>query len=141
MVDYRYSVSLRFWHPSRSPAEITAALQIEPSRSWAVGVARRTPKGTPLTGVYTENYWTARMIDGTSVDRDLAGAIELVLDKLDGRKSFLQEYASSGGHSELFIGWFFDDGNSGDELGHRLLARLAEFRIDLSFDVYPTAQN
>jgi hypothetical protein len=37
---------------------------------------------------------------------------------------------------EFFIGWLFDEGNSGDVFDHRLLARLADMNIDLSFDVY-----
>jgi hypothetical protein len=102
---------------------------------------RQTPKGTPLKGVYKENYWMARFVDGSSVDRNLAAAIDAVLDRLADRKAFFRDFAQSGGRSELFVGWFFGDGNSGDVLGHELLGRLADFRLDLSFDVYPTSQN
>jgi hypothetical protein len=42
----------------------------------------------------------------------------------------------SGGSAELFVGWFLAGGNSGDVLDGRLLERLAEMRIALSFDVY-----
>ena len=74
------------------------------------------------------------------MDQDLPNAIGSVLDRLDSRKAFFQEYAASGGSSEIFTGWFLADGNSGDVLKHGLLARLADFRLDLSLDVYPTDQ-
>lgn len=137
MAEYTYSVSLRFTHPFRSPAEITSALQLEPSRLWSVGNPRTTPKGSPLKGVYKENYWVAPIVNGSSTDVSLAGAIASALDRLEAHKGFFQDFVGSGGRSELFIGWFFDDGNSGDVLEHELLARLADFRIDVSLDVYP----
>jgi hypothetical protein len=109
---------------------------MEPSRTWTVGAPRQTPKGAPLKGVYKENYWTTRLEDGASADRDLSDTIAATLDQLDDRRAFLRDFAETGGRSELFIGWFFDDGNSGDVFGHELLGRLADFRLDLSFDVY-----
>lgn len=138
MTDYSYSVSLRFSHPSMAPADVTSALQLEPSRSWSAGEARKTPKGSPLEGVYKDNYWIAPILDGSSVDCELARAIDSALDQLETRKLFFQDFAASGGRSELFVGWFFDEGNSGDVLEHGLLARLADFKIDLSLDIYPS---
>ena len=139
MAEYTYTVSLRFSHASRDPAEITAALGIEPHRFWRVGERRKTPKGTPLDGVYTQSYWTAQIISGSSVERDLRLAIGDALDYLEARKDFFQDFASNGGRPEFFVGWFFDDGNSGDVFDHALLTRLADFRIDLSLDVYPAS--
>ncbi|MFI4973514.1 MAG: DUF4279 domain-containing protein [Caulobacterales bacterium] len=139
MADYTYSVSLRLEHPSRSPCEITTALRLAPSRAWSFGAPRQTRKGSSLTGVYRETYWTARLESGSSADRDLSDTIGAILDRLEDRRAFLREFAQTGGRSELFVGWFFDDGNSGDVLGHDLLGRLADFRLDLSFDVYPAS--
>ena len=137
MAEYNYSVSLRLWHPTILSAEITAALGIEPSRSMDVGAPRATPKGAPLEGVYDESFWTARLSDGKSINRSLSLAIGEALDDLASRQDFFREFVGDGGRAEFFIGWFFDD-NSGDVFDHELLARLADFKIDLSFDVYPS---
>ncbi len=105
------------------------------------GTPRRTPKGHQLSGVYDKTYWTARILDGTWPGRDLESAINAVLDQLASNRSWFIDLDASGGESELFVGWFFDEGNSGDKLKSALLARLAEFRMDVSFDIYPEPQN
>jgi hypothetical protein len=135
--EYRYSISLRVTHPSRSLDDLTAELGIVPSRTWRAGEPRTTPRGEPLNGLYGEHYWTARLVDGVSTDRNLATALAAVLDKLFVKKEFIASLSKSGGRSEFFIGWFFDEGNSGDVLSSTLLGKLADFCIDLSFDVYP----
>ena len=53
---YWYSVALRIRHPDMDPQDVTAALGIEPKHAWRAGEARRTPVGTPLTGVYRDTY-------------------------------------------------------------------------------------
>lgn len=136
MAGYRYAISLRAWHPSWRPERVTEALQVAPSRSLAAGEPRATPRGEPLEGVNAESFWTARLADGGSDDQSLDGALEAVVDDLAERSDFLADFAESGGRLELFIGWFFDASNSGDVLGHRLLAKAAALRLDLSFDVY-----
>jgi len=139
MSDYTYSVSLRVSHPLTPLTEITAALGMQPRRAWSVGAPRQTAKGEALEGVRKETYWTTRLEDGSSADRDLSDTIAAILDRLEAHRDYLWDLARTGGRSELFIGWFFDDGNSGDVLGHELLGRLANFKLDLSFDVYPAA--
>ena len=56
---YSYSVTLRIWHPSIDPEEITRALGIEPKRAFKVGTRRETPKGNLLDGTHRESYWYA----------------------------------------------------------------------------------
>jgi hypothetical protein len=137
MAGYRYIISLRIEHPTRPLDDLGVELDVTPSRVCRAGAPRTSPRGVPLSGVYAENFWTARILEGADTDRDLAAAITVVLDQLSPKKDFLLGLVTSGGRSELFIGWFFDDGNSGDVLDHKLLGRLAELKIDLSFDVYP----
>jgi hypothetical protein len=137
MPGYRYSISLRIWHPTRPLGDVSAKLDLKPSRVLEAGAARITPRGDALSGVYAENYWTASILKGAANGRDLASAIAVVLDQLSPNKNFLLSLTASGGRLEFFIGWFFDKGNSGDVFDHKLLARLAEFGIDLSLDVYP----
>ena len=138
MTDYRYSISLRLRHPSWDPTEATAILGMTPSRSWRAGEARTTPKGRPLTGFRDASYWTAPLTDGDSKQLHLCAAIADAARSLAPHTAFLVEFAESGGKSEFFIGWFFDEGNSGDVLDWRLLESLAQLRVDLSFDVYST---
>jgi hypothetical protein len=135
--NYWYIISLRIRHPTRSLDDLGVELNLTPSRVSQAGAPRTSLRGAPLSGVYAENFWTASILEGALTDRDLAAAITVVLDQLSPKMDFLLGLVASGGRSELFIGWFFDDGNSGDVLDHKLLGRLAEFKIDLSFDVYP----
>jgi hypothetical protein len=135
---YRYAISLRFRHPSADLSGIGDKLGITPTRSWKAGDPRTTPKGTPLDGVFRDSYWTSMPIEGASSEAtDLSEALGQILTQLSERRAFFADFADSGGRAELLVGWFFDEGNSGDVLPHELLARLAELRIDLSLDVYP----
>ncbi len=42
---YHYRISLRVFHPSISPQEVTRLIGIEPQRAWQAGTPRRTPAG------------------------------------------------------------------------------------------------
>lgn len=141
MTLYKYSISLRTRHPSRPPQEVTAALGIAPRFSWSAGEQRKTPSGQPIGGITNESYWTARVAEGAYPGRDLPTAIAELLDSLSPYQPYLADFVADGGRAELFIGWYFPQGNSGDVLGFDLLARLAALRLDLSLDIYPTTQN
>jgi hypothetical protein len=39
------------------------------------------------------------------------------LDALAAHKNYLVDFVASGGRVELFIGWFFPEGNSGERHG------------------------
>lgn len=135
-MNYRYAISLRLFHPDDALGQASYIFGINPSNSWIVGRPRKTPRGEPLDGVRSESFWTARLLEGTSQDRGLSAAIAQALSRLARGRDFLKGVSDSGGRAELFIGWFFDHGSSGDVLGHALLRSLADLRIDLSFDVY-----
>jgi hypothetical protein len=137
MAEYRYSISIRISHPSLDLAHVSNALILEPNAIWKAGEPRTTPKGSPLPGINKINFWTARLIDDVSEHRSLGDAISDALNMTAKASSLLMDIATSGGEVEFFVGWFFDNGNSGDVLDHNLLGRLAARRINLSFDVYP----
>jgi hypothetical protein len=79
------------------------------------------------------SYWGARFPDED--ESSLAAGLEKRVARLRNYKHFLDEFHSSGGSAEFFIGWFVDR-NSGDELHWSLLRELADMHISLSFDVY-----
>jgi hypothetical protein len=139
MAEYRYSISLRVTHPTMDLDVVTDVLGITPGVIQKIGEPRRTPGGTTLPGHYTGNFWTSRLADDESIKRDLNSALNVAMDAVVAGCSLFGEIAKTGGRTEFFIGWFFDEGNSGDVLEHRLLARLGSMCIDLSFDVYGNA--
>jgi hypothetical protein len=53
----RFDVQLFIVHPTLHPAEITAALGLEPSIVHRVGDRRKTSKGTLLSGNYPDTQW------------------------------------------------------------------------------------
>jgi hypothetical protein len=78
---------------------------------------------------------------GEAGNTDLAAGISAVVDRLAPNSRFLVDFVDSGGKSGLFVGWFLKTGNSGDILDWRLLARLAELRLNLELDVYANWSN
>lgn len=136
MTEYSYSISLRVTHPTMDLDVVTAVLGRSPEVIWKLSEPRQTPKGTPLPGVYKRGLWTTRLLNGASAEQHLPSALAIALDLVAAGSSLFGEIAATGGSTEFFIGWFFYDGNSGDVLDHRLLARLASMSINLSFDVH-----
>jgi hypothetical protein len=136
---YRYTISLRIRHPSIDVAEIASNLSREPFRSWQAGEPRSTPKGTPITGVNSETYWTTRVAEGDSSSAVLSVVLLGLVADLARHRMFFERLRREGASIELFVGWYFG-GNSGDIFGFDLLAKLADLKIDLSLDVYPSDQ-
>ncbi len=89
-----------------------------------------------LEGFRSDSFWTARIDEGQSASRPLSIALSDAVERLRTGATFLNDLATSGGRSELFVRWFFNKGNSGDVLGFELLGKLAEMKLDASFDVY-----
>jgi hypothetical protein len=133
---YRSKISLRLRHPTIDPAEITAALHLNPSRCWRAGEPRTTPKGGELEGINRETYWTARLVEGEWPPTALPVLISDLLAQLALHRSFFHRIRSEGGAVEFFVGWFFE-AQSGDVFDCNLMARMADLKIDLSLDVYP----
>ena len=136
MAGYQYTVSLRIFHPTKALDHVTEVLGIEPGHSGLVRAPRTNSEGRPAPGKWPHSYWSARLAAGSWHDRDLPAALHACLDELATHQAFLAQLAEDGARLEFWIGWFFDEGNSGDAFAPELLARLAEFRIALHFDVY-----
>ena len=133
---YRYSVSLRIWHPTIDPAEITAALGLTPTAACRAGEPRNTPKGRPLKGNWRESYWTARLAEGNARKDDLPSTLTTTLETLLSNRAFFQRIRAEGGVTEFFIGWFMMKSMAGEILESTLLGRMAELGINLSLDLY-----
>lgn len=140
MAEYRYSISLRAFHPTMDLEAVSDTIGIKPQILWKVGEPRRAPNGRALGGISKISYWTTRLVDGASIEKDLSSALLAGLDMVEAGSSLFATIAQTGGRVEFFIGWFFGHGSSGDVLDHNLLARLAGMSIDLTFDVYGDAE-
>jgi hypothetical protein len=133
---YRHKVSLRIWHPTIDPAEITLALGITPQSTCRAGEPRTNPKGDLLRGNWKESHWSASFSAEKIRNDDLPGALTAALESLLPNRAFFQQIRATGGRVEFFVGWFFERPNVGEVLESRLLGRMAELGIDLSLDLY-----
>lgn len=139
MHPYTFSISLRAWHPSIDPEIITRAFGMVPARTWRVGDARSTPKGTPLEGHYKETYWYTNLVtneEGNSTICKLEDKLAILGRDLSRYSKFISELRAGGGHAELFIG-LYGNRNFGFELPPQTIGALASIGLSLSFDIYP----
>jgi hypothetical protein len=133
---YRVDISLRVRHPSMDPAEISAALKLEPSRMWQAGDPRTTPKNTPLEGTWRDTYWVTDVFKDECPNSTLAAALSELVERFSLRKSFFVKIRDEGGRVEFYVSWDID-GNRGDEFDATLLTKLGELGVNLSLDIYP----
>ena len=139
MYPYKYSLSLRVWHPTISPDTITKKLRLQPSRKWMAGEPRSTPKGSKLKGINKETYWTAELHREKSLlSRKMALEDFLTeqLARLKKVEKYFRHIRKTGGRIEFFVGLFCDK-NMGAEVPSSLLAAMGKLGIDLSLDIYP----
>ena len=120
------------------PAHVTSTLGLQPTHSSRCGEVRRTPKGTPLAGVYTDSRWSGGLCDlsGMTVDR----AIAAFLDKVGARTAFWGAIVKGKGEAQ-FIASLDGRHYQGMTIDVDLLRRLAELEISLGLEIYADEQN
>lgn len=116
------------------------SLSLRRTRICVAGQPRVTPTGTPLNGVYPDNFYVGQVIerdefDAPEFDRDLQACIQLGLNRLEPSLDGIRRLRDAGARLELFVGWIVR-GNGGVELEPVLLGRLSDLGITLSLDVY-----
>ena len=95
--------------------------------------------GAALSGVYSESYWTAPLLNAEkllSTDVSLDESLAEVVRQLDPHRQFLVSLRSSGGTCACSIG-VFASANFGIELPAALMFGLVDLGIDLEVDAYP----
>jgi hypothetical protein len=127
-------ISLRLWDAKRDVGALLGSCGLNPLRSCIAGEPRTSPRGAVLEGVWDKSYAFVRLPfpDGSTLKESL----EHVLDGIEPFSDQIVGFVDSGGEAELFVGWHFDD-NSGETVGWRLSRRLADYRLNLSLDIYP----
>jgi len=142
MSECQFTISLRIRHPRIEPAQITQALGIEPQYAWQAGEPRRDIESDERTeGAYHESYWTARLVEQSSLSAD-AASIESVLLQILARLrrsfEFLRDLNEEEAVTELHISVFASE-NFRLELLPESLILLGRLGLALSLEVNPPA--
>ena len=142
MDPYRFTVSLRLWHPSRNLSRAETVFGVVTARSLTRGDARRTPTGIPLPGVYPTSYWYANLTRKyISSKRQCAEQfLEQTIRRFRDRRAYLSRLRKSGGRAELFV-ILVSTKNLTLELHPELLLSAAHLGVTITLDWYPYAQN
>ncbi len=127
-------ISLRLEHPSLEPGFFTRRFGRQPDFSARAGAPRRTPAGNPLVGVERVTAWSAVLREGTCPPETLSSLLTSVVEELGRHAELFRELASDGGKAELFVGWFMNSRNTGEEIAPALLKALSDLKLTL--DVY-----
>jgi len=133
MRKFKYDVSFRVVHPNIDPDEVCNKLNMQAKYKWRVGDRRKTPKGTPLSGVYDYSYCSF-LLDQFE-EMELIDFLKHWNKKFFNFSDFLNSINSSGGNLEYFIGWY-SKGNSGEVFDIDFLKELVKLKISLSIDFY-----
>jgi hypothetical protein len=130
----KFTVRISIRHPTISPDEITFELGLNPHTYWCAGDVRKTPKGTPLKGVYMDNMWN-HVFEYVG-DKSFYKKTSDIICMLECKKDFIDKINSTGGLVSICIhlpGCF----NIGDVMPWQFLMRMANLKIDLSTEVFP----
>ena len=142
MQNYTFTMSLRIWHPGMDPAEITAALGLQPVRTMRAGERRMTPKGQLLDGLNAESYWCADPFqrgEWLSSDDTIEDLVAETLGWVEPHRAFLLRVRDEGGRMILWVS-SYSPRNYTFELPPELLVRCGSLGLGFVHDVYPAAR-
>lgn len=127
----RYSIGLKFRHPTWHVSRFTEAMGCDPEHSYSFGEEYRVGKAVKLRAI---SYWCfSRQRDG---ERRFFKEFIAICDWLTTKKSFLDEVLASGGTVTVDIALRGTD-NIGSELNFEYLRRAGELGISLGIEVFP----
>jgi hypothetical protein len=130
----RFHVELFIVHPTMAPAEISTVLNLEAHSAKRAGDPRKTPKGKPLAGNYSDTRWR-HCVECSTTDQWFAAEVTTFLDRLEPHKTFLSSLRAVGGEASLIL-QFFGDGHLSDEIPHATLAKLVELGLGLGIECF-----
>ena len=127
--------SFRIMGKDLDPSEITNLLHMHPNQSHRCGDPNMSKAGRRYAD-YTEGLWA---ID-SSVDETQAIDVHLeaLVTKLWKHRDLLQEFRKRGYTTDIFVGIFDIDDNTGVVLKNSLLRRVMQLGVDLDLDLYPS---
>jgi len=128
-----FNISFHVQHQSLAALNIISEFDLTPRFFHSVGEARKTPKGTPLEGIYAETYCSFLL------EKKVAGHLDEYLehwrDYLEKHAEFLNGLLTSGGKLEFYVSIFLD-GDKGFEIKNSQLKRIYALGLGLTVEMY-----
>jgi hypothetical protein len=131
--EFDFKVVLMVKHPTRTFAEISAAVGREAKYGWTVGEPRKTPVGRALGGFRDESYCGFEI--GSGNDGALASFLNRAMLKLKPVREALRELRATGGSLTLVVTWY-PNGDTGENFSMPLLREMTDMGIELGINVY-----
>ena len=137
MDEHEFTMSLGVRHPDIDPAQITAALGLQPGHVWRKGEQRTDQAGGALAGSRRESYWVCELTprpkfsgERISVESEMSSVLRML-----GRSiGFMQDLHHSGGATELHI-TVFARGDFRMELLPEEASLLGRVGLSITIDV------
>ncbi|MBP6751126.1 MAG: hypothetical protein KA144_15950 [Xanthomonadaceae bacterium] len=137
--NYRYTVSLRIWHPTVHPDRFTEALGLTPDGIDIAGQSR-VRKGRVMPPIVPKtSYWYCDL--GHDPERNVADFLHERAQALTVHSAFFRALSEEGGKAEFFVGFFAEEFNCGFDLSPVLHRLCADLSLWLAFDVYGYRDN
>lgn len=122
--------TLRVYHDSISPSEVTARLGIRPTRQTVKGEKRGKS-----SKIFANNGWFLE--SSKSVDsRDSRRHIDWIVDQLWNKKEEIPKMLQEGFKIDISSFWVSTSGNGGPTISPYQMARLADLQIEVWWDIY-----
>ena len=128
----RTYVTLAIYSESRDVRSLTRALGVRPSRSITAGQPISS-LGSQRNAKWNGWFFSSRR---KCLSRDLRAHLDFVLDRIAPAKGTIERLLEQGCEAHLSIFWESAAGNGGPLLDHRIITRLAEFPLELHFDIW-----
>ncbi len=125
-------VTLRVYHKTAEPAEVTRALGLEPSDAQMVGEvfeARNKKRTYEISGWF---FCSKDAVESYDSEKHL----DWLLSQIESKKNALAALKQQGWWMDISCYWDSDQGDGGPTLSPALLKRLAAAETTLWFDVY-----
>ncbi len=126
-------LSFRVYHPSTTAAEISARLGWEPQVAWSAGDRWPGSDGKAPLRFREETYCVFAL--PVRSKEDCFQEIDEVLNRLDSSSQFWREFLVTDGSFDFFVG-IFASRNFGLTISSNVIARMAEWQIELGLDFY-----
>lgn len=127
--------SLRVFHDTMSPDDITAQLARAPTFTGFKGAQRGTSRAPGSVATWSENYWSSDFNEGDTVEDRLTA----VIDFLTMREQEMAGLLRSGGRSDIYV-FLAPNQTLGIEVGPSLLHVLGRIGVGLGIEFSPCSR-